>query len=71
MPCFICKGNLEETTTTYMTAVDKSYIIIKNVPCTKCTQCGEEYLNGVTLKKIETIIEKVKSILTEVAVIDF
>ena len=53
MTCFLCKGDLEKTTTTYMTEYHNCYIIIKNVPCTKCTQCGEEYLNGTTLQKIE------------------
>ena len=47
------------------------YIIIKNVPCKKCTQCGEEYLNGVTMKKIETIISRLKDLLTEVAIVDY
>lgn len=37
------------------------YIIIKNVPCTKCTQCGEEYLNGTTLQNIEHILETLKT----------
>ncbi|SHK80376.1 type II toxin-antitoxin system MqsA family antitoxin [Hespellia stercorisuis] len=71
MTCFICKGNLEQSTTTYMTDYNGCYIIIKNVPCTKCTQCGEEYLNGVTLEKIEKILGKFKSILTEIAIVDF
>lgn len=71
MTCFLCKGNLEESTTTYMTDYNGCYIIIKNVPCTKCTQCGEVYLNGVIVQKIERIMEKLKSVLTEIAVIDF
>ena len=54
-----------------MTEYDGCYIIIKNVPCSKCTQCGEEYLNGVTLAKIESILEKLKDILTEIAVVDY
>lgn len=54
-----------------MTDYQNCYIIIKNVPCEKCTQCGEEYLNGETLQKIESIIAKVKGVLTEIAVIDF
>jgi len=41
------------------------------VPCTKCNQCGEECLNGVTLQKIENILEKLKVIITEIAVVDF
>ena len=30
MTCFACKGNVEKSTTTYMTECDGSYIIIKN-----------------------------------------
>ncbi|WP_133968339.1 type II toxin-antitoxin system MqsA family antitoxin [Eubacterium limosum] len=71
MICFMCKGDMKEATTTYMSEYNGCYIIIKNVPCTRCTQCGEEYLNGVTLKKIETILEKLKSMLTEIAVVDY
>lgn len=71
MTCFTCKGNLEKSTTTYMTEHDGCYIIIKNVPCNKCMQCGEEYLNGVTLQKIERILSALKNILTEFAVIDY
>lgn len=71
MACFYCKGSIEETTTTYMTDYENCYIIIKNVPCEKCIQCGEEYLSGATLKKIEQIIDKVKGVLTEIAIVDF
>lgn len=71
MTCFLCKGDVEKSTTTYMTEYNGCYIIIKNVPCTKCTQCGEEFLNGVTLQKIEKILEDLKSMLTEFAVVDY
>lgn len=59
------------STTTYMTTYNNCYIIIKNVPCKKCNQCGEEYIDGITMLKIENIIEKLKSMLTEIAVVDF
>ena len=71
MTCFLCKGDVEKSTTTYMTEYNGCYIIIKNVPCTNCTQCGEELLNGVTLQKIEKILEGLKSMLTEFAVVDY
>lgn len=71
MTCFSCKGDVEKATTSYMTEYNGCYIIIKNVPCTKCTQCGEEYLNGVTMSKIESILEKLRNVLTEIAVVDF
>ena len=54
-----------------MTEYNGCFINIKNVPCSKCTQCGEEYLNGVVLQKIEDILERVKNALTEIAVVDY
>lgn len=71
MTCFTCKGSMQTSTTTYMTEYEGCYIIIKNVPCTKCSQCGEEYLNGTTLQKIEEILEKLKGLLTEIAIVDY
>lgn len=44
-----------------MTDYNNCYIIIKNVPCTKCTQCGEVCLNGIAVQKIEEIIERLKA----------
>ena len=71
MTCFYCKGNVEASTTTYMTDYHGCYIIIKNVPCEKCAQCGEEYLNGETLEKIEKIVQSIKGALTEIAIVDY
>ena len=71
MTCFYCKGNVQPATTTYMTDYNGCYIIIKNVPCEMCTQCGEEYLTGETLQNIEHIIKQVKGMLTEIAVVDY
>lgn len=71
MTCFLCKGDLAMSTTTYMTSFNGCYIIIKNVPCKRCAQCGEEYLNGTTMKKIEMIISRLKDLLTEVAIVDY
>lgn len=71
MNCILCKGDLEKTTTTYMTDHNNCYSIIKNVPCTKCTQCGEVYLNGVTVRQMEGIIKRLRAALTELAVVDY
>ena len=34
-------------------------------------EINEEYLNGETLERIEEIIQKVKGMLTEIAVVDY
>lgn len=58
MTCLYCKENAEPSTTTCMIDSQEYRIIIKNVPCEKCSLCGEKYLNGETLKKIEKIIQR-------------
>lgn len=60
--CFFCKGSMVESTTNYMADLGGYFIIIRNVPCHKCTQCGE------VVVQIEKIIEKLKGALTEVSV---
>ena len=72
MKCLLCKDSAADPgITVYMTSCDGCYIIIKNVPCFRCRQCGEEYIDGVTFQKIEEIIGKLKNMLTEIAVVDF
>lgn len=71
MICLSCKGNVKSSTTTYMSDYNGCYIIVKNVPCEKCTQCNEEYLTGETLQSIENIIKQIRGMLTEIAIIDY
>ena len=42
----------------YMVDLDGHFIIIRNVPCHKCSQCGEVSYNGEVVARIEEIIEK-------------
>lgn len=71
MNCFFCKGNMTDSVTTYMTELENCIVIIKNVPCLKCSQCGEVSFTGATMKIIETILDKCESLMTEIAVFDF
>ena len=44
MRCMSCKAEeMEKTTTAYFAKLDKCYVIIENVPCYKCTKCGEVF----------------------------
>lgn len=69
--CFFCKGTMQDDFTNYMADLNGHFIIIKNVPCHKCTQCGEVSYSGETVSKIEEIISKLQEALTEVAIVDF
>jgi len=71
MTCFICKGTMIESTTTYMEDLGNCIVIIKNVPCNKCDQCGEVSYSGSTVRRIENIINTLKDSLTEVAIVNY
>ena len=71
MTCFFCKGNLQPDVTTYFQDLGGYYIIIKNVPCEKCSQCGEVTYTFAVLKRIEQIIEQVKNAVEEVTVVNY
>ncbi|NDO69840.1 YgiT-type zinc finger protein [Schaedlerella arabinosiphila] len=49
--CVYCGGSLQESTMDYVEKIDNYVIVIKNVPCKKCNQCGEEYFSTQAAKK--------------------
>lgn len=71
MTCFTCKGNVEKSTTTYMTECDGCYIIIKNVPCLKCDQCGDVVFRGSVVEKIDDILDGLEKIVSKISIIDY
>ena len=71
MTCGLCKGDMKEDFTTSVTVFDDCIIIIKHVPCYKCTQCGEVAYNGETMEHIEQIVDSLREAVTEVAIVDY
>lgn len=71
MTCFYCKGDMTEATTTYMEDLEKCIVIVKNVPCNKCTQCGEISYSGTVVTQLEKIISQLENTLTEIAVVNY
>lgn len=71
MMCFMCKGQLEDGFTTFMTDLGTCIVIIKNVPAKICSQCGEASFSDEVAKKIEKIINNLRNSISEVAITDF
>jgi len=71
MSCFMCKGDLENKNTTFMVELDNCIIIIKNVPSQVCKQCGEVTYSNEVAKQLENLVNSVKDIITEIAVINY
>jgi len=73
MNCSFCGGNLQKDVTEYIEKQDNYIVVIKNVPCEKCVQCGEVYLSNDTVLAIEKILNTIQFISSEltVTVIDY
>ena len=70
--CMYCKC---KTTIPSFTTHDVNYknciIIIKNVPCEECEQCGEKYYSNEVAKQLENLVHMAKQLMQEIAIIDY
>ncbi len=71
MKCFFCKGPMENGFTTYTADLGTCVVIIRNVPCHRCAQCGEVSFSLDVGERLEQITEALKDSVTEVAIIKY
>ena len=71
MKCFYCKGTINESITSHVVKLKTCVIIIKNVPCTECVQCGETFYDNDVALQIEKIVKEMKPAITEVAIVNY
>lgn len=72
MRCACCKiGQMEETKTTYFAQLKDCYVIIENVPCMKCGQCGEVVFRNSIAEKIDDILDDLEKIVSKISIIDY
>lgn len=70
--CMFCKNKTNiETTTAHVINYKNCIIIIKNVPCLECEQCGEKFFTDDVAEKLEKIVELSKKLTQEISVIDY
>ncbi len=70
--CMFCKNKTyTESTTTHVVNYKNCIIIIRNVPCLECEQCGEKYYTDEVAEKIERIVETAKKLMQEMSVVDY
>lgn len=72
MKCLACKnGEMQNAKTTYFAKLNDCYVIIENVPCMKCEQCGEEFFTLSVLEKIDTILDELEKIASKIFIMDY
>ncbi len=71
MTCPLCKGDMKPDMTIHTVQLKNGTVVIKNVPCLKCEQCGEVVLSADTVEKIEHILQTVEKAVAEITVVNF
>ena len=71
MKCMKCGATTVNGTTSDVFDGGDSVIVIRNIPCRKCTECAEVIYSGKVIRELEKIVDRAKQTLSEVAVIDF
>ena len=71
MKCMDCRGDMKYGFTTYFVDLKTCMIIVKNVPCLECEQCGETYFTDEVAERLDEIIKTVSGMMTEIAVVEY
>jgi YgiT-type zinc finger domain-containing protein len=71
MKCLLCKGEMQDKYTTFMTELDDSIVIVKKVPTQVCEQCGEETYTAEVAEQLERIVAASRLAITEIAIVSY
>ena len=71
MMCMECGAKTEKGFTTDVTDLGNCLIIVRNVPCFKCTECNEIIYTGDVMKRLEEIIAEAKKLTQEISIVDY
>ena len=71
MKCITCGAMTIPGLTTDVTELGKCLVIVRNVPCYKCSECNEIIYTADIVKSLEKITKNVENTINEVSVIDY
>ena len=72
MNCLVCRGGtMVASFETYFAKLGDGYLIIENVPCFKCEQCGEAIFSMSVVERLEKMIDAYKKVLSKIFIVDY
>ena len=72
MDCLACRsGKMSESFEPYFAKLKSGYLIIENVPCWKCAQCGEVLFSMDVIEKIEKIVASYNKVESKIFIVDY
>jgi len=69
--CPLCGGKKTSGTTTFTADLGSGVVVVRRVHATICSQCGEEWIDDATARRLEQIVDEARLRRHEVAVTAF
>lgn len=71
MKCIKCGHDMVKSTTTEAVELATGILVIRNIPCYKCSFCDEIHFTGDIVKQLEALISQAEKQAQEVVIMNF
>ncbi|MBI4625240.1 MAG: type II toxin-antitoxin system MqsA family antitoxin [Verrucomicrobia bacterium] len=69
--CPLCGGNKTNGKTTFTADLGSGVVVVRHVRATVCTQCGEEWIDDATARRLEQVVNEARLQHREVEITAF
>jgi YgiT-type zinc finger domain-containing protein len=69
--CPLCGGNKTSGETTFTADLGSGVVVVRRVRATICSQCGEEWIDDVTARRLEQVVNAARAGHREVEITAF
>ena len=59
-PCPLCGGNKTTGETTFTAELGSGVVVVRRVRATVCAQCGEEWIDDATARRLEQVVKEAR-----------
>jgi YgiT-type zinc finger domain-containing protein len=66
--CPLCGGTKIPGETTFTADLGTGVVVVRRVPATVCSQCGEEWIDNETASRLEKVVNEARSTHREVEI---
>ena len=58
--CPLCGGNKTNGRTTFTADLGSGVVVVRRVQATICSQCGEEWIDDATARRLEAVVDEAR-----------
>ena len=69
--CPLCGGEMRDGITTIPFLISEKVVVIKDVPAEICSDCGEAYMKSSVVDKVESVLDKLDELRSEMSVVHY